>query len=228
MRRGGCPAILLLGAALIGGSAARAAAEPAGGIVLADPAAPLEDHWDRRDFEGRTEFTATVIDGRPAIRAIGRNSASLLYRAVTVDPATHPTVAWHWRVDRLQPGADIRVREREDFGAAIFFLFGSPGLFNREVPTLIYGWSATPVAAGTVVRSPNAPGHIRAIVVRPGGEALGRWVAEERSLTEDFRRAFGHDPPGPVRYIAIFVDNDQTGEPVDSAFGQIVARPGGP
>ena len=33
------------------------------------------------------------------------------------------------------------------------FVFGEPSFFNRDVPTIAYVWTATPVANGTVLRS---------------------------------------------------------------------------
>ena len=194
-------------------------------IVIADPAASFRDHWGRKDFTGHSEFEPVVIDGVPAIRAVGRHSSGLLYRPFDADFVTHPMLAWRWRVERTQSSADLRYEEREDFDAAIFVLFDRPGLFNSTVPTLIYAWTATPVPAETVIPSAHFPDLIRSIVVRQGSAASGQWVAERRNLTADYRRAFGRAPPGPPRYVAIFIDNDQTGEPAESAFGAIVAEP---
>jgi len=194
-------------------------------IVIADPAAPFRNYWGRKEFVGHSEFKPVVIDGVPAIRAVGHNSSGLLYRPFNADIVTHPILTWRWRVDRVQPNADLRLEEREDFDAAVFVLFDRPGLFHSTVPTLIYASTATPVPLETIIPSAHFPDLIRSIVIRKSSVAAGQWVAERRNLIADYWRAFGKAPPGPPRYVAIFIDNDQTGEPAESAFGAIVAKP---
>jgi hypothetical protein len=41
-------------------------------------------------------------------------------------------------------------------------------------------------------------------------------MSERRNVFEDFRRAFGQEPPDPLEIVALFTDNDQTGEPVEA------------
>ncbi len=46
---------------------------------------------------------------------------------------------------------------------------------------------------------------------------------ERRNVVRDFRRAFGREPPEEVELIAVFTDNDQTKEPVETYYGFIRA-----
>jgi hypothetical protein len=194
-----------------------------GPLLLADPIAPINEAWTHQRFGVATEYNRVTRDGVPAIRAIGRTSASGLYRDVGYNVVEHPWLTWSWRVDRLQPTADIRTKAREDFGAAIFVIFGRPSAANRNVPTLAYVWTSAQVPESTIVDSPHHPGTVRSIVVRSGGARLGQWSGERRNVVDDFRRAFGRDPPGTVEVIALFTDNDQTGEPVEAYYGAIRA-----
>ncbi len=199
-------------------------ASAADSLVLADPAAPLEPAWTHRRFVGATDYAPTVLDGVRAIRAVGRHSASGLYRPVGYRVAAHPWLTWRWRVDKLQPSADIRVKEREDFAAAVFVIFGDPSRFDPEAPTLAYVWTSDRVPAGAILRNPHRPGSLRDIVLRSGPAQLGQWVQERRNLAADFRTAFGRDPPDTVGILALFTDNDQTGEPVEAYYGTITAE----
>jgi hypothetical protein len=192
-------------------------------LPLADPLVRLENAWTHRRFGTATEYSTVMRGGVPAVRAVGRTSASGLYREVRYNAADHPWLAWTWRVDRLQRGADIRVKAREDFAAAIFMIFGRPSTTNRNVPTLAYVWTSGQLPEGAIVDSPHFPGVVRSIVVRGAGGRLGRWSPERRNLIDDFRRAFGRDPPTTVEVIALFTDNDQTGEPVEAYYGAIRA-----
>src|SRR3546814_11442519 len=87
--------------------------------------------------------------------------------------------------------ADIRIKEREDFAAAIFLIFGRPSMFNRDVPTLAYVWTSSQLPEDAVVDSPYHPGTVRSIVFRSGGEPPGRWVDKGRNVLDDFRQACG-------------------------------------
>jgi hypothetical protein len=188
----------------------------------------VEQAWTHRTFGAATLYESVMLDGVPAIRAIGRESASGLYRETPYRVGDRPWLEWTWRVDQLQETADIRVKSREDFAAAIFLMFGRPSMTNREVPTLAYVWTSGRVPVSAVVASPHRPGSVRSIIVRSGAADLGQWMRERRDVFEDFRRAFGQEPPDPVEIVALFTDNDQTGEPVEAYYGAIRALPGDP
>ncbi len=218
------PVTCLIGSAVIGMSppASAVSGEP---LLLTDPTAPLEQAWTHQRFRNATDYKTVKLDGVAAIRAIARDSASGLYREARYRVADHPWLEWTWRVNRLQRTADIRVAEREDFAAAIFLIFGRPDMLNPDVPTLVYVWTSDQLPEGAVVDSPHLPGVVRSIVVRSGESRNGEWIREHRNVVDDFRRAFMKEPPASVEVIAIFTDNDQTGEPVESYYGTIRALP---
>ena len=194
-------------------------------LLVVDPAAPLAETWTHRSFGAATEYKGITLDGVAAIRAIGRNSASGLYRDFRYGIAEHPWIEWTWRVERLQQSADIRAKTTEDYAAAIFLIFGRPSIVNRDVPTLAYVWTSARISEGSIVDSPYHPGTARNIVVRSGEGKLGQWLRERRNVISDFRRAFGREPPETVEAIALFTDNDQTREPVETYYGAVRALP---
>jgi hypothetical protein len=59
------------------------------------------------------------------------------------------------------------------------------------------------------------------IVVRSGAAAVGTWVDEERNVYEDYRKAFGEEPP-MIKGIAVMTDTDDTGESATAWYGDIV------
>jgi hypothetical protein len=185
--------------------------------VLADPARMIETAR-RMDFVGQNVFTTKGSTEGLMLRSTPQRSASGLYQRVDVGVRNLRPVTWRWRVDRLQASADIRNLATEDCGATIFFIFGEPSMSNKDVPTLAYTWTATPVADGTVLRSLRS-NKLRYIQLRGRGE-VGAWQRERRDLVEDYRAAFGSEP-GTLVYVAIFNDNDQTLEPTSALFGAI-------
>ena len=75
------------------------------------------------------------------------------------------------------------------------------------------------VRAGEHVLLPADP----AARIESGEKRLGQWVNERRNTAEDFRCAFGKDPPDLVKTIALFSDDDRTGQPVVSYYGALRA-----
>lgn len=180
----------------------------------------IEDEWQQLRFVGATQYRVEMYRDRLAISARGRRSSSGLMRRVEIDTDQCPEIEWSWSVSVLQPSADIRIREREDVAASIFLLFGDPGfVFDPSpVPTLRYVWTNERVAVESVIDSPTMPGTVRSLVVQSGLHGSGQWITQKRDVGRDFRTAFGYAPPGPVRAIAIFTDNDQTGEDVEAYY----------
>jgi Protein of unknown function (DUF3047) len=185
--------------------------------VLANPVAMMATA-ERVDFVGRNSLAPETSAFGPVLRLTPHHSASGLYLPVAIAPALLGAVSWRWRVDQLQPSADIRALKKEDTGATIFFIFGVPSFFHRDVPTLAYTWTATPVADGTILPSQRYQ-CLRYIQLR-GRAEVGKWEWERRDLVADYKRIFGREPPA-LRYVAVFNDNDQTGEPASAEFGPI-------
>lgn len=217
--------IFQLFAVAVIGMIAIALARAGAPLPLADPKASLQQAWTHQRFGDATDYETVELNGVTAIRAIGRDSASGLYRETAYRIKEHPWLEWAWRVDQLQRTADISRKSHEDFAGAIFLIFGRPSMLNRDVPTLAYVWTSDLLPRGAVVDSPHHPGSVRSVVVRSGGRHLGQWVRERRNVLQDFREAFGQDPPETVEMVALFTDNDQTGEPVVTYYGAVSAVP---
>src|SRR3546814_12856878 len=98
-------------------------------------------------------------------------------------------------------------------------------MFNRDVPTLAYVWTSSQLPEDAVVDSPYHPGTVRSIVLRSGGEHLGRWAEERRNVLSDFRKAFGRAPPAAVSVVALFPATAQTGEPGEAFSRALRALP---
>ncbi len=187
--------------------------------VLLNPATVLSTA-ERVDFKGRNAFVVETTLRGPALRSTPSASASGLYQAINIDGAGLTNIRWSWMVETLQPVADIRKLETEDFGAVVFFIFGEPSIWNKEVPTLAYTWTGTPVKNGSVMQSQRFK-SLKYIQLR-GVAEVGTWQEEQRDVTADYRAIFGQEPPA-LKYIAIFNDNDQTKAPVTALFGPVLS-----
>ena len=67
---------------------------------------------------------------------------------------------------------------------------------------------------------------MRKLVVSTGPAQVGRWVAHERDIVEDFQRVFG-EAPGRLRAVSVMSDTDNTQDEVTAYYGDIelLARP---
>ncbi len=200
---------------------AHAVFDPATVHAVFDPATVLQDDWIHLPLRGTTDYRMAFVDGHPALRAEPWNSASGLIRRVTIDLDRCPILEWRWRVDRLQPDADLRSKSGDDVAASLFLLFGDPGMLSdpEPVPTLRYVWTNHRVEEETVIENPYMPGIVHNLVVESGTRRLGTWVTERRDMAADFYRAFGRGPGQAVGAVAIFTDNDQTGQPALAYYG---------
>jgi len=169
-------------------------------------------------FKGVNSYALEQGPSGPALRSTPNGSASGLYEEVNVEGRDLRAIQWSWRVERLHQSADVRDLSREDFGAALMFVFGEPSFFNRDVPTLAYIWTSTPVANGARIPSRRFP-SLYYFQLRGSGD-VNVWRLEVRDVAADYRAVFGHEPP-LLKYIAVFNDNDQTGEATSALFGSV-------
>jgi hypothetical protein len=203
------------------------------------PGATLPPGWQPWAFAGLkkpTEYQLVDDAGRTVVRAISHASASGLAYPIRVDTATFPYLHWHWKVQGLIDGADNARPQTEDSPARVIVAFdGDPAtlpfgeklffqqfkLFTRtELPyaTLMYIW-AKRQPVGAVI--PNAhTSRIKMVVAESGPDRTGGWHEVVRNVREDYRRAFGEEPP-PIKSIAIMTDSDNTGESAHAYYGDI-------
>ena len=192
-------------------------------IALFDPALGIQDQWVERSVKGHTQYEPTTIAGRKSIRATAiPGQASGLYRRISFNVVKHPVIEWSWRVDALQDDADIRTTDKDDFAAAIFFIFASRSRSERAT-ALAYVWTSSALPRGTFVRSPRHTDSVRFIVVESGSEELGRWLTTSRNLRDDYHVAFGTEPTSTVESIALWTDADQTKQTAVAFYGPLQA-----
>lgn len=206
----------------------------------------LPTGWEPLTFsniEQQTEYRVIRENGGPpVIRADSQAAASALARSIRIDPNVYPLVSWRWKVEGIIPGSDPRSKSGDDYPARLYITFDVPpdtlGFGERlgyEAFRLFYG-SAPPLAALNYIwAGAEKPGEIipnaytrRAmmIVVRSGQAKAGQWLEETRDVREDYRRAFGAEPP-PISGVAIMTDTDNTGGKATAWYGDIVFHKAG-
>ena len=199
---------------------------------------PDVDGWQQQKLPGKapTHYRWTQKDGRTAVMADSKQSASLWRKRLEPAETVPHEVRFAWWVQDLIPQASVAEAHLEDSPARVVFgfdgdrarlsgrnrtLFDLAETLTGEAPpfaTLMYVWDPV-LPVGTVVVNPRTD-RIRKIVVDSGPQHLRAWRDHQRSLAEDFRRAFNEEP-GPLLSVAVMSDSDNTRSQARTWFGPV-------
>jgi hypothetical protein len=192
-----------------------------------------------KKIERHTTYTLVKDDNTVVIKAVAGTSASGLTREIKINSKEYPIVQWRWKVMNILKKGDVHKKEGDDYPARIYITFeydpSKLSFFEKakyEAIRLLYG-EYPPLAAvnyiweskapvGTMVPNPYTD-RVMMFVVESGSTKLNQWVNEERNIFEDYKKAFGQEPP-MISGIAIMTDTDNTGESATAYYGDIVFR----
>jgi len=202
----------------------------------------LPPHWKLLTFKKIERYTTYALvkhNDTVVIKAVAEASASGLTREIKINPKEYPIVQWRWKVDNILKKGDVHRKDGDDYPARIYITFeydaSKLGFFEKakyEMVRLLYG-EYPPLAAinyiweskapvGTMVPNPYAD-RVMMFVVESSSARLNQWVNEERNVFEDYKRAFGEEPP-MISGIAIMTDTDNTGESATAYYGDILFK----
>jgi hypothetical protein len=190
-------------------------------------------------FVKATQYRLVPLEGTIAMQAIADASASGLRYDTLVDPHEYPWLTWMWKVPALNDKADNTIARVEDSPARIVLFFEggrdnlpaseqinydlAKAIAGNELPyaTLMYIWeNRLPIGA---VITHHFTTRIKMIVAGSGHEDLGVWHEERVNVLEDYRRAFGEEPPR-IKSVGIMSDSDNTGARTIAYYGDLRFR----
>lgn len=186
-----------------------------------------------------THYSLAEIDGTPVLRIESNMSASGIIYTDEFSVYDYPIVEWQWRADQIIEAGNAKVKEGDDYPVRIYIIFpynpDSVRFFERiafEALKVVYG-EYPPMASLNYIWAnreheewaiPN-PFTSRAMMipVEEGPAYLGGWRSYRVNLIEDYRLAFGKEPP-PSASIAIMGDTDNTGSQATAYIDYIRVR----
>jgi hypothetical protein len=192
--------------------------------------------WTVGKYKRATEYRLVNDAGHTVVEAYADASASGLSHEIRQDLNETHWLRWRWKVPRLIRGADNTKRQTEDSPVRIIVTFQgdkskfslADRLFAAEIwmltsydlpyATLMYIWENR-LPRESVIRNLHTS-RIRMIVAESGSDGLGEWREEVRNVYEDYKRAFGEEPPA-TRSVAIMTDTDNTGDKITAYYGDI-------
>jgi hypothetical protein len=170
------------------------------------------------------------------LKAVSDNSASGLVWKKQYDVYAYPLLRWRWRVENVYTKGDATKKSGDDYPARLYVIFPyDPGTapagkrFKYGLAKAVYGeyppdsglnyvWESRENPAEFVV-SPYTDSVVMFLKER-GAAKVGQWVEESANIVEDYRKAFGKDPPHTAS-LAVMNDSDNTGEKSESAIDWI-------
>jgi hypothetical protein len=169
------------------------------------------------------------------VKATSEASASGLTKEVKIDPRVYPVVRWRWKIDNLLKTSDVSRKDGDDYPARLYITFeydpnkvsfgkklkykaGQVIFGDIPIAAINYIWDSK-TQIGTFLDNAYTD-FAKMIVVESGPQKVGLWVEESRNVYDDYKKAFGEDPP-LINGVAIMSDTDNTKERAIAYYGDI-------
>jgi hypothetical protein len=176
----------------------------------------ISQNWETKSFAGQTEYRVVDDERGRSLCASSAASASGLIYPIDFDPFSYPILSWRWKIAGTIPSGNAHTKAGDDYAARVYVVF--PHWFFPKTKVLNYIW-ANALPKGEML--PNAfTENAMMFAVESGQDKVGQWVSVRRNLVEDYRRAFGEDPP-EAGAVAIMTDTDNTGESASAWYDDI-------
>ena len=212
-------------------------------VLLAPWASVSKNHtasmaWAHFKLPGKkpSQFDYKFDEGRHAVAAEAQSSASMLRQSLRVLPADLGNIKFSWKLPGLIQYADMAVRELDDSPVRVVLAFeGDRSRFSAKnamlselahvltgeplpYATLMYVW-CNDCKPEEIITNPHTD-RIRKLPLESGPEKLNRWIDYERSVRDDFFKAFGEEP-GLLTSISIMTDADNTKSTASAFYGSV-------
>jgi hypothetical protein len=186
----------------------------------------------------QTQYEVVADGGKLVVKAVSEASASGLTKEVRIDPREYPILRWRWKIENLLKTSDATRKGGDDYPARLYITFEydpdkvSVGKkLKYKAGRVLFG--DIPIGAINYVWERKAPvdaiidnaytDFVKMVVVESGPQKVGTWMDEERNIYEDYKRAFGEEPP-MINGVAIMSDTDNTKERVTAYYGDIIFK----
>jgi hypothetical protein len=159
--------------------------------------------------------------------AVADNSASGIIYNQSFNIYKTPIVQWKWKISNVYLTGDEKKKSGDDYPLRIYVVFKynpqKAGILEKaqyNAVKLLYGEYPPHSSLNYIWANKKYPERIlpntytaraQMILLQKGSEHAGRWIEERVNALEDYRKAFGTDPPAEAG-IAIMSDADNTGE----------------
>ncbi|MBW2638236.1 MAG: DUF3047 domain-containing protein [Deltaproteobacteria bacterium] len=188
------------------------------------------DGWKPYKFpkiERQSSYSIVQEGSASYLRAESNASASALLYKTPFDITRYNKVRWRWKIENVYEKRNAAEKTGDDYPIRIYIIFeydpddasfaerityGLAKTFYGEYPphsSLNYIWGNKPQEKKIITSTYTD--RAKMIVMESGVEKAKTWVDEEVNILDDYKKAFGKQPPSTAS-IAIMSDSDNTGE----------------
>jgi len=200
--------------------------------------------WEPLTFpkiEKQSQYQVVEMDGDRVLKANADASASGLVRKESFNPYDTPVLRFRWRVENVFVKEEAMRKDGDDYPIRVYVFFPydpdqagwrmrakyalAKRVFGEYPPHsgLNYIW-ANRQHGKRILDSPYTD-RSQMILLQAGTGRVGEWIEEEVNIQEDYRKAFGEDPPPQAARLAIMSDADNTGGKAVAYVDWIELRP---
>ncbi|HYA14929.1 MAG TPA: DUF3047 domain-containing protein [Syntrophales bacterium] len=187
-------------------------------------------NWEPLTFpkiKKHSTYTIVTEGGHSFLKAESHASASAIVYQKTFNVYEYSRMRWQWKVDNVYKKGDPHEKSGDDYPIRIYVMFQydlnhadftqrlqygiAKTLYGKYPPdsTLNYVWTGFQTKE-RIITSPYTD-RAKIIILENDRSKVGTWVEETVNILEDYRVAFGKEPPATAG-IAIMNDSDDTGE----------------
>lgn len=167
-------------------------------------------------FKKPTEYQARHEGTNCYLVGLAEGGCSALSLKLDLAPPRKLSLRWRWRIDGVATNGSERELSKFDHAARIFVAFDT---FIGPPRTLNYLWGNVELP-GTHLPHPKSS-RAQLFVVESGNGKAGQWLAEERNLTADWKRAFPGLPMPKVVGLGVMTDSDSLGQKLSGAYADL-------
>lgn len=208
-------ALMLLSAASVAGE----------GILFREDFASLKQ-WEPLTFpkiKAHSAYSLVREGEKNVLKAESHASASAIVYRRSFNIYEYPCLRWRWKVEQLTDRGNPKEKAGDDYPIRVYVMFqydperaslserliysAARALYGRYPPhsTLNYVWTGRELRERIIV-SPYTE-KARIVILEKGRQHLGHWVEETVNVLDDYRQAFGKDPP-VIAGLAVMSDTD--------------------
>ena len=188
------------------------------------------ENWKPLHFskiKEHTKYSVDKEDGSFHLKAESNASASGIIFKKEFNIFEHPKVRWRWKISNVYRKGNVEEKAGDDCPIRIYVIFKydpDNASFGQRIKygfaKAIYGEYPPHSSLGYIWESRKHDKNIlsnpyaaesKMIILQTGAENAGKWIEQEVNIIDDYRKAFGEDPPA-VASLAIMNDSDNTGE----------------
>ncbi len=193
-----CFFLLLLSVAVVSARAEQV-------VFALDFSRGLSNRWTNVSlYKSRTVYSVASEGTNFFVHAAVDNSCSALTAKLNLAPSAKKLkLRWRWRIAGVATnGSDITLK-KFDHAARVFVAFDT---LIGPPRTLNYFW-ANQEPVGLLLAHPLTS-RAKNFIVESGNEKAGQWIAEERDVTADWKRAFPGKLMPKLVAVGILTDGD--------------------